>query len=61
MLRKILGPRRGEVTGDVRRPHSEDLLYLYYQPDAIHIIKSTRCEGSVMLHMWRCGGEKKCR
>jgi len=52
VLRKILGPERGEVTGDVRRLHCEDLHYLYYQPDAIWLIKSRRVRG-VMLHMWR--------
>jgi hypothetical protein len=39
VLRKILGPKRGEVTGDLRRLHCESLQYLYCQADVIWVIK----------------------
>jgi hypothetical protein len=45
VLRKILGPKRAEVTGDVRRLHCEDLHYVYYQLDVTWVIKSRRVRG----------------
>jgi hypothetical protein len=58
VLRNILGPKRGEVTGDVRRLHCEDLHYLYYQPDIIWGNKIQ--EGERGASCCTCGGEKKC-
>jgi hypothetical protein len=35
LLRRIFGPRRGEVTGEWRRLHNEELNNLYLSPDII--------------------------
>jgi hypothetical protein len=42
VLRRIFGPRRGEVTGEWRRLHNEELRDLYSSPSIIRIIKSRR-------------------
>ena len=42
MLRKLLGPKRYEVTGDWRRLHNEELYGLYFSPDIIRLIQSRR-------------------
>jgi hypothetical protein len=33
VLRRIFGPKRGEVTGDWRKLHNEELHNLYSSPD----------------------------
>jgi hypothetical protein len=40
VLRRILGPRRDEVTGDWRKLHNEELHNLYSSPNIIRLIKS---------------------
>jgi hypothetical protein len=40
VLRRILGPKRDEVTGEWRTMHNEELRYLYSSPSIIRIIKS---------------------
>jgi hypothetical protein len=40
MLRRIFGPRRGEVTGEWRKLHNEELHDLYCPPSIIRIMKS---------------------
>jgi hypothetical protein len=42
VLRRIFGPKRGEVTGGWRKLHNEELHNLYSSPSAIIIIKSRR-------------------
>jgi hypothetical protein len=42
VLRKIFGPERGEVTGEWRRLHDEELYGLYQLPDIIRVIESRR-------------------
>ena len=42
VLRKILGPRRDEVTGEWRRLHNEELNDLYSSPNIVRVIKSRR-------------------
>jgi hypothetical protein len=42
MLRRIFGPKRGEVTGGRRNLHNEELQNLYPSPSMIRIIKSRR-------------------
>jgi hypothetical protein len=42
VLRRILGPKRNEVTGDWRRLHNEELYELYSSPDIILLSKSRR-------------------
>jgi hypothetical protein len=39
VLRRILGPKRDEVTGDWRKLHNEELHKLYYSPNIIKMIK----------------------
>jgi hypothetical protein len=42
MLRRIFGPQRGEVTGEWRKMHNEELHDLYSSPSIIRIMKSMR-------------------
>ena len=42
MLRRILGPRRDEVTGEWRRLHNEELNDLYSSPNIVWVRKSIR-------------------
>jgi hypothetical protein len=41
-LRRISGPKRDEVTGDLRKLHNEVLRGLYSSPSIIRMIKSRR-------------------
>jgi hypothetical protein len=40
VLRRIFGPKRGEVTGDWRKLHNEELYNLYPSPKILRMIKS---------------------
>jgi hypothetical protein len=40
--REIFGRKKDEMTGAWRRPHYEDLYYLYCSPNIIRVIKSRR-------------------
>jgi hypothetical protein len=40
VLRRIFGPKRGEVTGGGRKLHNEELHKLYSSPSIIRMIKS---------------------
>ena len=40
MLRTIFGPKRDEVTGEWRKPHKEELNYLFSSPNIVRVIKS---------------------
>jgi hypothetical protein len=42
VLRRILGPKRDEVTGEWRKLHNKELHDLYSSPSIITIIKSRR-------------------
>jgi hypothetical protein len=42
VLRRILGPKRDEVTGEWRKLHNEELHNLYSSPDIIRQVKSRR-------------------
>jgi hypothetical protein len=42
VLRRILGPKRVEVTGGWRKLHNEELHNLYSSPSIIRMIKSRR-------------------
>jgi hypothetical protein len=42
VLRRIFGPKRDEVTGELRRLHNEELYALYSSPNIIRVIKSRR-------------------
>jgi hypothetical protein len=56
VLRRIFGPKRDEVTGELRKLHSEELHILYSSPNIIRQIKSRtmRCAG----HVARMGVER---
>jgi hypothetical protein len=38
VLRNIFGLKRGEVTGEWRRLHDEELYYLYSLPNIIRVV-----------------------
>jgi hypothetical protein len=40
VLRRIFGPKRGEVVGSWRRLHNEELRNLFATPNVIRVIKS---------------------
>jgi len=40
VLRRMFGPRRDEVTGELRRLHNEELSDLYCSPNIVRVIKS---------------------
>jgi len=42
VLRRVLGPKRDEVTGEWRRLHNEKLSDLYSLPNIVRVVKSRR-------------------
>jgi hypothetical protein len=42
VLRRIFGPKRDEVTGELRKLHNEELRHLYSSPSIIRIMKAMR-------------------
>jgi hypothetical protein len=42
VIRKILEPKRDEVTGEWRKLHNEELNDLYCSPNTLRVIKSRR-------------------
>ena len=42
VLRRIFGPRRDEVMGELRRVHNEELNDLYSSPYIVRVIKLRR-------------------
>ena len=42
VLRRIFGPKRGEVTGEWRKLHNEELTDLYCSPSIGRVIESRR-------------------
>ena len=42
VLRRVFGPSRDEVTGELRRLHNEELNDLYSSPNIVRVIKSRR-------------------
>ena len=42
VLRRIYGPKRGEVTGKWGKLHNEELNNLYSSPNIVGVIKSRR-------------------
>jgi len=54
-LRRILGPKRDEVTAEWRKLHNEELNDLYCSPNIVRAIKSRRMSGRGMGHVWGRG------
>ena len=56
VLRRLVGSKRDEVTGEWRRLHNEELNDLYCSPIIVRVIKSRRmrCAG----HVARMGERK---
>jgi hypothetical protein len=42
VLRRVLGPKRDEVTGEWRKLHNEELSYLYILPNSVRVVTSRR-------------------
>ena len=42
MLRRVFGPKRDEVTGELRKLHNEELSDLYSLPNIVRVVKSRR-------------------
>ena len=57
MLR-IFGPERDEVTGEMRKIHTEELNDLYCTSSTVLVIKSRRTRW--LGHVARLGGEERC-
>jgi hypothetical protein len=57
VLRRILGPKRDEVTGQWRKLHNEELHNLYLSTDIIRHVKSRRMRWAG--HVARMGEERK--
>jgi hypothetical protein len=57
VLRRIIGPKRDEVTGGWRNLHNEELHNLYSSPNVIRMIKSRRIRWAG--HVARIGVKKR--
>ena len=58
VLRSIFGPRRDEVTEELRRLHNEEINDLYFTPNIVRVIKSRRMRWAG--HVERMGEERGC-
>jgi hypothetical protein len=57
VLRRIFGPKRDQVTGELRKLHNEELHNLCSSPDIIRQVKSRRMRWAG--HVARMGEERK--
>ena len=58
ILRRIFGPERGEVTGEWRKLHNDELYAPYSSSNIVRVIISRRMEWDG--HVARMGREKRC-
>ena len=42
VLRRVFGPMRDEVTGELRKLHKKELNDLYFLPNIVQVVKSRR-------------------
>jgi hypothetical protein len=56
VLRRIFGPKWGDVTGEWRKLHKEQLRNLYSYPDIIRQVKGNEVDGACGTH----GRGEKC-
>jgi hypothetical protein len=56
VLKRIFGPMRDEVTGDLRKLHNEELHNFYFSPNIIRLIKSRKMRWT--RHVARMGETK---
>ena len=56
MLRRIFGPKRGEVTREWSKLHNEELNDLYSSPNIVRVIKSKRMRWAEHV---ACMGERR--
>jgi len=61
VLRRIFGPRRGEVTEEWRRLHNEELNDLYCSPNIVRVIKSRRMRWAGHVCIGPCWGNRRGR
>jgi hypothetical protein len=57
VLRRIFGPKKDKVTGELRKLHNEELRDLYSSPSIIRIIKSKRMRWAG--HVARMGRKRR--
>jgi hypothetical protein len=57
VLRRIFGPKRGEVTGEWRKLHNDELHDLYSSPNIFRVIKWRRMRWAE--HVARMGWERR--
>ena len=46
VLKRVLGPKRDEVTGEWRKLHNEELSDLYSLPNIVRVVQSRRIRWS---------------
>ena len=56
-LRRVFGPKRDEVTGELRKVHNEELSDLYSLPNIVRVVKSRRMRWAG--HVARMGEGKR--
>jgi hypothetical protein len=52
VLRRIFGPKRGEVTGEWRKLHNKERKYLHCLPNIIRVVKSRRTRWAGHVALW---------
>ena len=40
VLKRVFGPKRGEVTGEWRKLHNKELSDMYFSPNIVRVVKS---------------------
>ena len=58
VLRRIFGPNRDEVTGELRKLHNEELSDLYSLPNIVRVVKYRRMRWAG--HVARMGEGERC-